>query len=106
MEFEANKILFEKLEEKSESVKDVEILKNHKLNATETKLSWSADELTYLVHGVSKYASNWQLLLRDYKTHFYESIEVVWMCNGNILNILKSYTKIFFVFSTKSIIIV
>ena len=68
-----NKIRFEKLEEKSKLVNDVEILENHKFNTTEKRLNWSADEITYLVHGFSKYGTDWELLLRDYKTHFCES---------------------------------
>ena len=57
----------------SNSVKDFEILKNHKSNTTDTRFSWSADELTYLVQDVSKYGNKWKLLIREYKTHFYES---------------------------------
>ena len=37
----------------SNSVKDFEILKNHKSNTTDTRFSWSADELTYLVQDVT-----------------------------------------------------
>ena len=52
-------------------VKDFEILMKHKYNL-KLRVSWSADELTFLVHGVSNYGNKWNLLLKEYKIHFHE----------------------------------
>ena len=82
-------------------VKDFEILMNHKYNL-KLRVSWSADELTFLVHGVSKYGNKWKLLYTEYKTHFHESRSRIDL-NWKYFHLKRAKT---FIFSTKSIIIV
>ena len=74
-----NKIQFEKLEEKSKLVKDVEILKYHE-NYSEVSCKseslcerWSEDESIHLVYSVPKYGTDWDGLLSYYRTHVNQS---------------------------------
>ena len=73
-----NKILFEKLQKKSKSVKDIAILKNNE-NYSEESLRyyhlkdkrWSEVELIYLVYSVSKYGTDWEHVFSYYITRLY-----------------------------------
>ena len=70
-----NKIKFQYLEEKSKLVKDVEILKNHEnyskvpCKSEYVSAKWSEEELLHLIHGVSKYGTDWEGLFTYHRTH-------------------------------------